>query len=391
ANGNSTEFSAYHGYWPISFTHVDERFGSPLELYKMVTTAHEQNYNVLIDFVANHVHEEHPYFKQYPGRVTPKYLPNGELNTEKWDERRLTTWFDEFMPSLDLLNPEVTNMLADSIIYWQKTFGVDGFRHDATKHIPHQFWRTLLHKMKEQGLFNENAPYQIGETYGSRDLVGSYVNTGELNGQFDFNLYDDVVAVFAAGENIERLNYGLQKSLFAFGHHHLMGNISGNQDKARFISYADGAVRFDEDAKAAGWMRTITRKDSTAYQKMALLFAFNFTVPGVPVIYYGDEIGMPGGNDPDNRRMMKFKNLSKNEQQLKQTVSDFAKQRANSMSLLFGETNSYVNDNGLLIIERSYFGEKTTLVINNSSQNKTYNNDALKAYTYKILKTNEHE
>ena len=98
-----TKFSGYHGYWPVSSTKVDYRFGTNDEFKNLVADAHEKNMNVLLDYVAHHVHIEHPFYKQHPEWATDLYLPDGTLNTEKWDEYRLTTWFDTFMPTLDLL------------------------------------------------------------------------------------------------------------------------------------------------------------------------------------------------------------------------------------------------------------------------------------------------
>ena len=97
-----TRFSAYHGYWPISFTLVDDRKGTSEELHELVKTAHDNDMNILLDFVANHVHEEHPWYKANKDLATDLYLPDGRLNTELWDEQRLTTWFDVFLPSLRL-------------------------------------------------------------------------------------------------------------------------------------------------------------------------------------------------------------------------------------------------------------------------------------------------
>lgn len=376
-----TKFSAYHGYWPTSFTAIDRRMGTPTNLEELVDMAHNKNLNVFLDFVANHVHQEHPVYQAHKDWATNLYLKDGTLNTERWDNHRLSTWFDTFMPSLKLYDPEVYEMLTDSALWWVKRYHIDGFRHDATKHVPHQFWRALTQKMKTQVLVPEGKEvYQIGETYGSRGLVSSYVNTGELNAQFDFNVYDDAVAVFAGGEGIERLKTGLEKSLDAFGSHHLMGNITGNQDRARFVSYADGTVRFDEDAKAAGWTREIKIQDSSALDKMALLMAFNFFVPGVPVIYYGDEIGMCGGNDPDNRRMMRFENLGKKEQELKATVGELGALRHNNLVLQFGTTKVLKAEGDVMVIERRYFNQVAYLYINNADQaaNVSLENKSLK-------------
>ena len=102
-----TKFAGYHGYWPISSSQVDCRFGSNDELKELVADAHDHQINILLDYVANHVHQDHPLYKRHPEYATPLYLPDGRMNTELWDEHRLTTWFDVFMPTLDMGNPVV--------------------------------------------------------------------------------------------------------------------------------------------------------------------------------------------------------------------------------------------------------------------------------------------
>jgi glycosidase len=66
--------------------------------------AHAKEQNVLLDYVANHVHELHPVYQKHPNWATNKYTADGRLNTQLWDEERLTTWFDTFMPTLELRN-----------------------------------------------------------------------------------------------------------------------------------------------------------------------------------------------------------------------------------------------------------------------------------------------
>ena len=296
--GVTSKFSSYHGYWPISFTKIDDRFGTEAELKDLVSICHQEDMNLLLDFVANHVHELHPVYqaKKDEDWATDLYLPDGTLNTEKWDEHRLTTWFDVFLPSLNLEREEVTEMLADSAIYWLENYGIDGFRHDATKHIPLNFWRTLTKKVKKVAA-EENRPiYQVGETYGTAELIASYINTGMLDGQFDFNVFDAALAgICLEGAGFDRLGERLEQSIAYYGTNHLMGNMSGNQDKPRLMSMATGEVRFDEDAKLAGWTRDINKQTPAGFKKVAMMHAINFFIPGIPCIYYGDEIGMPGG------------------------------------------------------------------------------------------------
>lgn len=362
-----SRFSPYHGYWPVSFTLVEPRFGTPVDLHELVDKAHARNLNVLLDFVANHVHEEHPYYKAHPEVATELYLPDGTLNTERWDDHRLTTWFDVFMPSLQLDKPEVYEMLTDSAIYWIKEYDFDGFRHDATKHVPEIFWRTLTRKLKEQITSTGKPLYQIGETYGSRELVGSYVNTGQLDAQFDFNVYDATVAVLVGkGGSFEDFSTSVHASLDAFGHHHLMGNITGNQDRARFISYAGGALRLDEDAKIAGWTREIGVGDSVAYNKSELLMALVTSLPGLPVIYYGDEFGSFGGNDPDNRKMMRFAGYDRKETELLKVYGALMNLRQNSLPLIYGDFREHLITENTYVFSRNYLGASVLVLINNS-------------------------
>lgn len=369
-----TKFSGYHGYWPVSFTLVDDRYGTEEELKKMVDLAHEKGMNVLLDFVANHVHEEHPFIKKHPEYKTQLHLPDGSLNTRRWDEHRLTTWFDVFLPTLDLEKPEVYQMLTDSAVYWIDHYNFDGFRHDATKHIPLVFWETLTYKLKKEVMIPKNRKlYQIGETYGSPQLISSYVGSGKLSAQFDFNMYDALVGALVGGNSFNRFAEVLKSSEKFYGSHHVMGNISGNQDRARFISYADGSLEFSEDAKLAGWTREITNKGESGYRQAKILHTVIAAIPGVPVIYYGDEIGLPGGNDPDNRRMMKFKDLNENQKSLLEATRKVFNFRRNSMALNYGDMHIIRADDDILLIERQYFGELVYLAVNKSDTNARIN------------------
>lgn len=364
-----TKFSGYHGYWPVSLSTVDFRFGTDEELVTLIETAHQHNINVILDFVSNHVHENNPLIQEHPEWATELYLPDGTLNTEKWDEYRLTTWFDTFLPTLDLENPEVTDVISDSAVFWIENYNLDGFRHDATKHIPEIYWRTLTKKLKERVVIPQNKRiYQVGETYGNRELIGSYINSGMLDGQFDFGVYDAAVSAFARDdEPFEKLVGSLQESLDHYGYHNLMGYISGNQDKPRFISLAGGDLKFDEDSKLAGWTREIGIGDVIAYKKLQSLNAFNLTIPGIPTIYYGDEMGMPGANDPDNRRLMQFEGLNPEEIITKEITKDLIHLRRNNLCLTYGDFNVLYVDDYTLAYMRSYF-DKTAIIVFNKSK-----------------------
>lgn len=367
----NTKFSGYHGYWPISSSQVDNRFGSNQDFKTLISKSHDNGINVLLDYVANHVHEEHPLYKKHPEYATNLYLPDGSMNVEKWDEQRLTTWFDTFMPSLDFANPEVVDLMTDSALYWIKEFGLDGFRHDACKHIELEFWRALSLKLKKA--YPDKQFYQIGETYGSPGLISSYLTTGMIDGQFDFNLYDMANNTFAGmgGADLKKVSQIMKTSLNVYGMHHLMGNISGNHDKPRFMAYASGDLKPGEDTKAAGWFREIGISDSTAYDKMFLFHTFNMTIPGIPVIYYGDELGFTGANDPDCRKMMRFDGWNNREQILRDKVATITKFRNSNPLMIYGDFIELLNDETTWVYARKYFDKSAIIFINNSPETKT--------------------
>jgi cyclomaltodextrinase / maltogenic alpha-amylase / neopullulanase len=364
------KYSGYHGYWPISSSKIDNRFGTDAELKELVAEAHKSGIKVLLDFVANHVHEEHPLYKNHKNWTTPIDLPDGKKNIRIWDDQRLTTWFDTFLPDLDYSKPEVINAMTDSAVWWIKNYQLDGFRHDATKHVSEDFWRALTLKLKTT--FPDKEIFQIGETFGSRELIGTYVNSGQQDSQFDFNTYFDARETFAKSNNdFTKLKNSVYETFSYYGSHHLMGNISGNHDIARFISYAGEGMTFDEDDRKVAWSREVQVKNPVGYKRLLQLQAFNLTIPGIPVIYYGDEFGMPGAGDPDNRRMMKFEGLNEFEKQTIEATKKLLKLRESSNALLLGDTYFLKATKGEFAYMRHYFGDTKVIVFNSTDSVKS--------------------
>ena len=364
-----TKFSGYHGYWPIFTTEVEKRFTTEEELHEMLAVAHEHGLNVILDYVANHMHINSPTLQAHPDWHTDSILPDGRRNFELWDEARLTTWFDVHIPTLDLERPEVCSPMTDSALVWLDKFAFDGFRHDACKHIPLNYWRELGAKMKQR--YPNRHIWMIGETYGDPSLIGSYVKSGMLNSQFDFNIYHTAIDVLGKPEqSLQKMHETVMQSLAAYGSHHTMGNISGNHDKCRFISLAGGAVSWNENDKAAGWEREIgvtadgnPEKEEQAYKAAMLLEVINLTIPGVPCIYQGDEYGEAGGNDPDNRHMLKFNGLSERQQQFRNEVQQLVQLRRNSLPLIYGEYIPVTVTDTLWVFDRTYMGETVRVSI----------------------------
>ncbi len=175
------------------------------------------------------------------------------------------------------------------------------------------FGDLLTKKIKERiEIPDETKVYQIGETFGGYDLISSYVSNGQLKSQFNFNLYDTAIPVFLQKESsFELLDLQMQKTFQVYGVNHLMGNLVSSHDKIRYMAYADGDLEINDGrASEIAWKNPPKVDHPSSYDKLKLHLAYILTIPGVPVIYYGDEIGMTGASDPDNRRMMRFDNES---------------------------------------------------------------------------------
>ncbi len=372
--GVKSKFSSYHGYWPTGLSAVDPRFGNLAELKQLITLAHDRDINVILDFVAHHVHEEHILYqeKKDSGWFTDLHLPDGTLNTERWDDHRLTTWFDVFLPTFRFDRDDVCDMLSDTAMFWLYETGIDGFRHDATKHIDLKFWRALTKKVKAYKRESGRPVYQVGETYGTAELIASYIQSGMLDAQFDFNLYDAFLqSVVIPDKGFKDVRNRLEQSFAYYGVNHLMGNMSGNQDKTRLMALATGDVSMHEDGKLAGWTRVVDKTTPEGFNKLELMHVLNLSVPGVPCIYYGDEIGLTGGNDPDNRRMMRFDSLQNEADQLRKNVGKLAKARRSNMALMYGNMRFLDTPDQVLGFCRKYFDNEVIVLVNSSNKEQS--------------------
>jgi len=365
-------FSGYHGYWPIEPRKIDPRFGKSEEFHSIVKAAHQTGTKVILDFVSNHVHQDHPYLRDHKNWFGTVNLPDGRLNIRQWDgDTRLTTWFDEFIPSFDFPSaPVAINQVVEDAMWWMGKYDLDGFRQDAVKHVPHSFWKSLTRSAKIR--FPEKNIYQIGETFGSDELIGSYVNPAELDAQFNFSIYFNSRGVFSSDQpNFSDLGDVIAENRSTFGPIHLMGNITSSHDQLRFSGYADGQIQFSDNGTARSFDDPVGKiRQLSTYSKMANFHAFNISQPGIPIIYYGEEIALMGEGDPGNRRMMRF-NISDNEMELKKTFSVLNGLRTEYSSLALGDQMILYNEGPVLVLLKKYFNEMILVAFNNSQDSKT--------------------
>jgi cyclomaltodextrinase / maltogenic alpha-amylase / neopullulanase len=360
-------YTGYHGYWPTRSDSIDAHFGDMETMKELVVKAHNRNMKVLLDFVGHHVHIEHPIFKEHPEWFGTLDLPNGRKNLRLWDEYRLTTWFEPYLPSFDFSNRDALEFMTDNAVWWLKNTGIDGFRHDAVKHTPNEFWRRLTQKIKAQiEIPEKRIVYQIGETFGGNDLIASYVKNGQLSAQFDFNLYDNAIYTFLSGKgSMVSIDNGLRSAHRVYGITNQMGNMMDSHDKVRFAALAERDIRPDEDAGQVAWTRPPTIDSASTYKKVCLYMAYLMTITGVPVIYYGDEIAMTGAADPDNRRMMRFGNaVNEKERVVFANVRQLTKVRETHSALRHGDYKALFLSTDAMVFLRSDMNEKILVALN---------------------------
>jgi len=131
-----------------------------------------------------------------------------------------------------------------------------------------------------------------------------------LESQFNFAQFFSARRVFTELEgSFSEIQLAIAKALEVYGYNHLMGNILDSHDQIRIMGLLEGDITLAENGVERAFQKPPIQVDElSTYQKEQLLYCYLMTVPGIPIIYYGDEFGMTGANDPDNRRMMRFCN-----------------------------------------------------------------------------------
>ena len=366
------QFSGYHGYWPVDALNIENRFGDvdmsgDDRLHELVETAHAKGIRVLFDLVLNHVHEDHTYTYEHP-----EWFGDGCIcGTDGcgWDDKPVECWFMEYLPDLDYKNHDIVEQVVADTLRLVELYDVDAVRVDAAKHMDHVIMRTLSMRLRDELEAGGGAEvYMVGETFTSdRGLIMDYVNEWELDGQFDFPLYYTVRDVFTADASFQELEASVAASEATYGDG-LMSPFLGNHDIDRFASDVTGVAGdcwsgWYEDPMAEGGA-TVTEWD--VINRASMGFAFVLTQPGAPLIYYGDEIGLHGIGDPDNRRMMNFDPyLSANQTELRARVRAVGTARQDSVALRRGARQQLWVDDDLYVYARDAGGGDAAIVAMN--------------------------
>lgn len=342
-------YTGYHGYWPIDGEAVETRFGGEEELKKLVAAAHAKDTKIIADLVLKHVHVENPLWKEKRNWFGTVDLPDGTKNLRRWNDHQFTTWFEEWLPGFDFGNPEAVAFLIDNAEHWISKYQLDGYRLDAVKHIEFSFWpdfRTAMRNLEESESRPPGSRYYVGETFMDRHGIMSFVGPNMLDGQFDFPLYDTIMEVLAMRRTgFEALETSLRESETIYGKETLMSPLVGNHDKSRFMAFADGDMPDPAitDEEELGWAKPPQVDNPESYEYLKLATAFILAIDGVPMIYYGDEVGLTGAGDPDNRRMMPLEDqLNDAQKGVRTHFEKVAKLRHNHPALRYGNRRALV-------------------------------------------------
>ena len=366
-------YTGYHGYWPVSSTELDPHIGSSRQLRGLVDAAHAHGIKVIADLVLHHVHEEHPWWKQHRDWFGSLNLPDGRKNLRLWDEQQFTTWFEPYLPSFDFSKPEPVRALIENSIWWARQYRLDGYRLDAVKHILPSFWWKFRSALREKVDRERDTPlYLVGETFKDRAGIMSFVGPNMLDGQFDFPLYDQIKDTFARGSGgMKELDDSLNSSEKIYGKETLMSPLIGNHDKGRFMAFADGDLPGPDNAKEeeVGWKNPPKVDDPANFAKLKLAQAFLMAIDGVPMVYYGDEIGMTGAGDPDNRRDMRFGDqLSADEKNVLQNFQKLGALRRQHPALRYGSRRVLLVSPDVYAFVRVHLDDRVLTVFNRAKQ-----------------------
>jgi glycosidase len=362
AGNDGRSYTSYHGYWPIDWRALDERLATEAELDAFVKDAHGRGVRVLFDVVPNHVHEQHPWATEHPDWFNEGCLcGQGACD---WAKNIQTCWFAPYMPDLDWTKPEVARATTREVMWWMDRWDGDGLRIDAVPMMPRAATRRIAGAVRAKYAHPGTTPYVLGENFtgpGAFQSLRYDLGPFGLDGSFHFPLMWTLrQAIAEERAAMSEIDLTFRKGEEAWdGSGAVMGLFIGNHDVSRFASVSAG------NAAGDAWEPPPQPVDPIVYAKQRLGLAAVFTLPGAPVLYYGDEVGLAGRSDPDCRRVMPAE-----EELLPAQIAtrDFARTigraRACSKALRRGGLETLLAEDERLVYARAYEGDLAIVVLN---------------------------
>jgi glycosidase len=285
----------YHGYGAVDLYSVEEHFGTLAEYRALVSAAHQQGLKVILDVVPNHVGPENPWADDPPtdhwlhgtrkdhltSNAEFQHLTDPYASSSEW-RNIVEGWFAGVLPDMGTDDPMTAQFLRQNAIWWAETGAVDGFRLDTFPYVDRKFWHDFHSEL--HGLYPRFRT--VGEVSAEDPAVASFFAGGKITAGidsgvdtvFDFSFCSAVRRVVLQNAPTAQLEDVLRHD-WLFPHPEWLVTFFGNHDNPRFMG-----------------------EPAATPEKLNLAFSLLFTMRGIPQMYAGDEIGMPGGGDPDNRR-----------------------------------------------------------------------------------------
>lgn len=395
--GDTHNYSGYHGYWPKhdnaspSQLSAESCFGTLNDLKALVAAAHAKGIKVLFDYAMVHAHESSQIVSQPASKDWFWPNDNGKGGNCicgegcSWDSLpdRERCWFTSYLPHWNYTNAAARNYSVSNAIAWAKQTGIDGFRLDAIKHVDISWLTDLRASLKTEITSQQDPPqrfYLVGETYdfGNRDVIKSYVEPAtKLDGQFDFPLRKNLLETTVMRlRPMSDLASFMDSNDYFYAATAIMSTFIGNHDLPRVIHLAANNRIWGDDqgngGKDRSWSNLPTMPtEREAFERIANGFGILFTNRGAPLVYYGDEIGLPGGGDPDNRRMMQWSGLNANQSWLKERVAKLLSIRAAHPALRRGVRTTVRVDSDVWLYARTTVGDTVYVAVNRSDSDKS--------------------
>ena len=336
-----------HKYNTRDYFDIDPQFGTINEARELVEKAHNNGIKIIFDAVFNHSGSDFFAFKdliknQQQSKYKDWYFIDSWPVSQAKDKYYTFANGCENMPKLNTNNEEVKEYLLSVGEYWIKEIGIDGWRRDVCDEVGHEFWRAFRKRIKKA---NKNTII-IGEIMHE---ANSFLKGDQLDGIMNYPFKNAIIDFF--GKNIINAREFLDimaenRVLYMDSIIRQMWNLIGSHDTKRIYNECEGNIN-----------------------KIKLAIAYQFLYIGVPYIYYGDEIGLDGEDDPDNRKCMIWDEENQNKDLLNFYKMMIKLRKANK-ELIYGDFEEIYCKDDLLAFKRVLKDTNILVLFNNSDKDE---------------------
>lgn len=273
--------AAYHGYWASDFTKLNPTLGTTGEFETMISEAHKRGMRIMVDIVVNHA--GYGTESTFADMLRDKSVSEGDIKS--WQSG---------LPDFATENADVRAKLVEWQTAWMMDYGVDYFRVDTVKHVDSTTWAALKNSTTKV-----NSSFKmIGEYFGAGYASnGSSLGTGQMDADLDFD-FNDQATSFVSG-NISSVEKFLSARNSALNNTYMTGQFLSSHDEDGFKAALMNGKKYTEDEATSAALVAAT---------------LQLTAKGIPVIYYGEEVGLSGLNNypyQTNRYDMDFSKATK--------------------------------------------------------------------------------